>query len=159
MPVSVNPWWLHSGGLEEPIWGSQLAYWGTAFNGPINGISWTNQTRKLAAICLVIQQMLTAGNFFTINWVVCFQQVGFGFSDFHKKPSVVSWITLHACYVREGVNNKKDRRNSGGMLRQKEKRRKRRRREEREEEEKEKKEKKEKKDHGKSWNIMDYHGS
>ena len=34
-----------------------------------------------------------------------------------------------------------------------------RRREEREEEKKEMKEKKEKKDHGKSWNIMEHHGT
>ena len=33
--------------LEEPIRGvTQPTYWGTAFNGPINGISWINPTRK-----------------------------------------------------------------------------------------------------------------
>ena len=31
--------------LEEPIRESHT-YWGTAFNGPINGISWINPTRK-----------------------------------------------------------------------------------------------------------------
>ena len=59
---------------------------------------------------------------------------------------------------------KNDRRNSGGTLRQKEKRRKRRRKKEKKEkkkkkEKKENKEKKEKKDHGKSWNIMEHQGS
>ena len=77
---------------------------------PINGISWISQTRKLASSWRVIQQMLIAGNFFTISTsrvlLKCWHQqmeLLFGLAIFRATKNSYRKIHTEAfgCWCRE----------------------------------------------------------